>query len=210
MSEPKSAPSSSTRADGGPGEATAAEPKEELDFRSTIEALFCEALKDDLTPRLKERLCEEGLDLDRLRPAYPRKVFSRACRIAAEEIFGELSMDEALRAMGRRTMEGFANTILGKAAFGVFRIIGVRRGLERLTRAFRNGDNYTETSFTMVGPAKADVWVSQVNGQPTFTLGMLEAALDWVGAKNAGIAILRQENDGCVYRIWWEDGSRPS
>lgn len=183
--------------------ARATQPNEELDFRTSIEALFIEALGREMTPRLRERLKEAGIDLERLRPAYPRMIFSEGCRLAAEELFPRMPRDEALRILGKRTIEGYSRSMLGKAAMGVFRLIGVARGLERLTRAMRNGDNYTETRFTILGPGNADVWFNQVNGQPAFTQGLMEACMEWVGAVEPRAEILRTEGDGCVYRLTW-------
>jgi uncharacterized protein (TIGR02265 family) len=185
--------------------------QEELDFRTSIEALFVEALAGDMTPRMRQRLKEGGIDLANLQPAYPRLIFSRCCRIAADEVYPGLPTEEGLRRLGRRLIEGYAQTMLGRAIVGVFRLIGVRRGLDRVTRGFRNGDNYTETRFTLDGSTRADLWFNQVNGQPTFTLGMLEACMDWVGAKGARVQLLRTEGDGCVYRLeWTEAGARAS
>jgi uncharacterized protein (TIGR02265 family) len=185
--------------------------QEELDFRTSVEALFIEALSGDMTPRLRERLKRAGIDLANLKPAYPRMVFSQCCRIAAEEVYPDLPPEEALRRLGRRLIEGYSRTMLGRAIVGVFRLIGVRRGLERVTRGFRNGDNYTQTRFALGGTGCADLWFNQVNGQPTFTLGMLEASMEWVGAKDGRVRLLRTEGDGCVYRLEWvESGVRPA
>lgn len=185
--------------------ARASVPSEELDFQSSVEALFVQALRADLTPSLKARLKEEGLDVDKLQPAYPRRVFSRCCRIAAEALYPDLIREEALRLLGRRLIEGYSLTLIGRAVMGVFKLIGVRRGLERLTRAFRNGDNYTETRFILLEPGRADVTFNQVNGQPTFTQGMLEACLDWVGARDSRVMVMREEGDGAVFRLTWTE-----
>ena len=183
--------------------------QEELDFRTSIEALFVEALSGDMTPRMRERLKEGGIDLANLQPAYPRTIFSCCCRIAVDEVYPGLPPEEGLRRLGRRLIEGYAKTMLGRAIVGVFRLIGVRRGLERVTRGFRNGDNYTETRFTLDGTSRADLWFNQVNGQPTFTLGMLEACMEWVGAKGSRVQLLRLDGEGCVYRLeWLESGAR--
>jgi uncharacterized protein (TIGR02265 family) len=184
---------------------------EDLDFRTSVEALFVHALSVDMTPRLRDRLKQGGIDLLKLQPAYPRLVFSRCCRIAADELYPELSPEDGLRQLGRRIIEGYSGTMLGRAIVGFFRLIGVRRGLERVTRGFRNGDNYTETRFALEGSGRAHLWFNQVNGQPTFTLGMLEACMDWVGAKGARVQLVRTEGDGCVYGLeWMESGERPS
>jgi uncharacterized protein (TIGR02265 family) len=181
--------------------------QEDLDFQTSIEALFVQALSGDITPRLRDRLKEGGIDLANLHPAYPRLVFSRCCRIAADEVYPGLSAEEGLRRLGRRLIEGYAQTMLGRAIVAVFRLIGVRRGLERVTRGFRSGDNYTETRFALDGSTRADLWFNQVNGQPTFTLGMLEACMDWVGAKGGRVQLLRVEGDGCVYRLEWMESA---
>ena len=53
------------------------EPAERLNFPNSIEAVVNHVLKGKLTPRLKELLRGEGVDLDRpLRPAYPADAWS--------------------------------------------------------------------------------------------------------------------------------------
>lgn len=180
---------------------------EELDFRTTMEALFVDALGGQMTPGLKERLREEGLDLDRLAPAYPRRVFSRCCRITAEALYPHDPVDQALRTLGRLMIEGYSRSVIGRAVAGVFIVVGVRRAMERVTRAFRHGDNYTVTKFTPVSEGVADLWFNQVNGQPTFTQGALEAALAWVGGKDGRVDIVRTDGDECLYRLRWGEAA---
>ncbi len=178
---------------------------EELDFRTTMEALFVDALGTQLPPALKDRLRAEGLDLEKLAPAYPRQVFSRCCRLTAEALYPHEPVDESLRALGRQMIEGYSRSLIGRAVVGVFKVVGVRRGLDRVTRAFRHGDNYTVTRFTPLSDHEAELWFNQVNGQPTFTQGALEACLSWVGAKDGQVEIVRTDGMECLYRIRWSD-----
>jgi uncharacterized protein (TIGR02265 family) len=179
---------------------------EDLDFSSTFEALFVKVYGSQITPELRDRLREVGLDLDRpLLPAYPRRVFAGCCALLAHHAHPELPLDEALRTMGRRTVEGMSKTMLGAAVMGVFKLLGVRRSLPRLTHMFRSGDNYTRGTFEFVGEQSAEVRVSQVNGQPAYTLGLLEAGMDWVGAKEPRVRLLRREGDAAVYLLEWRE-----
>lgn len=45
-------------------------PPERVVFEQTIEGLFVRGLKDSVTPALKKRLLDNGLNLDKLQPGY--------------------------------------------------------------------------------------------------------------------------------------------
>jgi uncharacterized protein (TIGR02265 family) len=182
---------------------------EELDFQSGIEGLFIRGLAGRITPRLQARLKEAGLDLNvPLRPAYPRLVFSRCCLLAAEELYPHLPREEGLRQLGRVQMEGYAHTLVGLATFKLLNVLGMKRTLGQLTRAFRSGDNYTQTRMTLLEEGHAELWLSQVNGQPTFSLGILETGLQAAGARGLQVRILREEGEGCVYEVRWGGEAR--
>jgi uncharacterized protein (TIGR02265 family) len=178
--------------------------REELDFRSSVEGLFVQALGPRMTPRLKERLKAEGLDLDApLAPAYPRRVFSRCCQAAVEELYPGLPRQEGLHRLGRDLVDGYTRTAIGRALAKLLGVFGIERALGQLTRVFRSGDNYTESRMTRVGERRAEVWVSQVNGQAEFTVGALERGLELVGARGLSVRVARLEGEGCVIGVEW-------
>jgi uncharacterized protein (TIGR02265 family) len=177
--------------------------QEELDFQTAYEGLL-KALGPRMTPRLQARLKEQGVDLSvPLAPAYPRLVFSRCCALCAEELYPRLPPEEGLRQVGHDFVAGYVETLVGGALMRLMGVLGVQRALAQLTRTFRSGDNYTDTRMTPTGERQAEVWLSQVNGQPTFAQGILERGLLAIGARAPRVRVLRREGEGCVYQVEW-------
>jgi uncharacterized protein (TIGR02265 family) len=176
-----------------------------LEFQQVIEGLFLVALRDRRTSRLDARLKEAGLDLSLpLEPAYPSLRYVEWLRITGEELYPELGEAEALRRLGAEMMGGYTNTLIGRAIFGVMRVIGIRRAFDRITRSFRSGDNYSEAHAEFVGPHEALVTFNEVHGVPTYIEGALEKALRMLG-EDEGRVVLESCPDGrqAVFRATW-------
>ncbi|HLT31070.1 MAG TPA: DUF2378 family protein [Myxococcaceae bacterium] len=176
-----------------------------LEFQQVIEGLFLVALGSRRTARLDARLKEAGLDLSLpLEPAYPSMRYVGWLKITAEELFPELDEAQGLRQLGAEMMGGYTNTLIGRAIFGVMRVIGIRRAFDRITRSFRSGDNYTEAQAEFVGPTEALVRFNEVHGVPTYIEGALEKALRMLGADD-GRVVLESCPEGyeAVFRATW-------
>lgn len=183
-------------------EAKAAEP--ELIFDNAFEALFGIALKNRLTPRMKERLRGIGVHLDRkLQPAYPRAVWAEALSITREEIFPFLPTPEGFRELGRTVLNGYAETLVGKALASIVRLIGPKRTLARMTKNLRSASNFNDTRFVDLGPTSAEIWVNEGIIHPEYVGGLLEGALRYAGATNPKISVLARDENGCTYSASW-------
>src|SRR5438128_249385 len=123
-----------------------ATPSEKLVFDHAVEAMFLRALKDRLPFAARSRLAGAGLDLAKpLLPAYPLATWMRCLRIAAEEVFEAVPLEAGLRQLGELLVDAYAETAIGRAMFGLARVIGPRRTLTRATQNFRSGNNYSQT-----------------------------------------------------------------
>ncbi|HLM43450.1 MAG TPA: DUF2378 family protein, partial [Myxococcaceae bacterium] len=106
-----------------------------LIFEQTIEALFVRALGGRLTPDCKARLREAGLDVDqKIKPAYSLKSWMTFIRIAAEELYPGMPLEESTFKLGEAYIEGFRETMLGRAVLSLLRVLGPRRALNRATQ----------------------------------------------------------------------------
>lgn len=181
------------------------ERENHLEFQQVIEGLFLVALKDRRTARLDARLREDGLDLSRpLAPAYPSMRYVEWLRITCQELYPELDEARGLRRLGEAMMSGYTRTMMGKAIFGVMRVIGIRRALDRITRGFRSGDNYSLATCEWVGPQEARVTFNEVHGAPTYNEGALEEALRMLGADAPKVELIScPDGREAVYRITW-------
>ncbi|MCP3138864.1 DUF2378 family protein [Pyxidicoccus xibeiensis] len=179
-----------------------------LIFEQTIEALFLRALAGRLTPECKARLRQAGLDVDqKLRPAYPFQSWMTFLRITSEELFPQEPLEQGTWKLGEAYIEGFRETMLGRAVLSLLRVLGPRRALMRATQSFRAGNNYTESKLKELGPTQFELWMNEVGAYPAFTAGIIHAGLRVSGAQ--GIVIENSGYDGhaCTYRISWRDAS---
>jgi uncharacterized protein (TIGR02265 family) len=176
-------------------------------FDHTIEGLFMRGLAGQVTPRLKDKLRQAGLDLDhKLLPAYPFDTWVRCIGVAARELLPDKPDPEAWKRLGERMVEGYQETVMGGAMFALLKVLGPRRTLERAQKNFRSGNNYTEVKFTEVAPRVVDVWMNDTGLVSYFTQGMILAGMRLGGAPGVTVDILQTDERGTTYRVEWRDG----
>jgi len=168
-----------------------------------FEGLYRRALKSDLTPQHRAELKAAGLDLDRFQPGYPAEQAARWIELTSRLIYPELPRDEALRLLGQRLFDGWSQTLIGSAATLLMRAIGPTRTLERMSRNFRTGDNFTEVRFTELAPRDCQLEFNEVLGMPAYYAGILEAGARSIGVKDARITIEKSAPPGAVLRVRW-------
>lgn len=179
-----------------------------LVFEQTIEAVFVRALHGRLTPTCKARLSEAGLDLSqKLRPAYPFDAWMKFLRIAAEELYPFEALSEGAFHIGEACIDGFRETMLGRAVLSLLRVLGPKRALMRATQNFRAGNNYTESRLKELGPRQFELWMNEVGALPTFTAGIVHAGLRTAGAENIRIDLSGYDGHACTYCISWSEAS---
>lgn len=172
-------------------------------FSTAVESLYLRGLKGRLSAALKEKLRGIGLDLDRpLLPAYSLETWADGLRITASALFPERTVEEATAEMGRLTFSSLGETTIGMALFPIFRLIGPKRVLQRMTRSLRNGSNFIETKVVNEIDGETDVWFNRVR-EVGFYRGVLEAGVTLAGAKNAEVSIRSRQGDEVVYRVRW-------
>jgi uncharacterized protein (TIGR02265 family) len=176
---------------------------ERLVFNHTIEGLFVHALGDRIGPELKAALKAAGIDLDAtLLPAYPFDVWMKALELTCQALYPDVPMSEAMHRVGESFLDGYQRTFLGRAVLGLIRVLGPRRTLLRATQSFRSGNNYTETKVTEVDANVVDLWMNEVGPWPTFTAGIIHAALKAAGAEPR-VDVIGHDGHACTFRVSW-------
>lgn len=179
-----------------------------LVYEQTVEGLFIRALGNRLTPECRARLSEAGLDVTRkLKPAYPFPSWMTFIRIAAEELYPGMPLPEATFKLGEAHLEGFRETMLGRAVISLLRVLGPKRALLRATQNFRAGNNYTETRVTELTPYQFELWMNEVGNFPEFTAGIIHAGVRMSGAKEPRVEPTGYDGHACTYRITWKEAS---
>lgn len=183
-------------------------PDNRIVFDTTIEALFVRALNGRLNPQTKARLREAGLDVDKkLLPAYTFEQWKNFLAIGAEGAFPHLAPEQAHQELGRLLIDGYRSTFIGRALFPLLNLLGPRRGLDRLSRSFRSGNNYTETRFVEVGANTYDLWMNETTDYPQFMQGILLEGTRDFKVDRFDVNILKKDSEGVTFRISWVEKS---
>src|SRR5262245_9750125 len=103
--------------------------KEDVVYGNTAEGLARRALAKGITPKIYERVKNVGIDLEKIQSAYPRQTYYQGLDILVEELFPSEKREEALRQLGSLFIDGYRETMLGRAVLSAVRLMGPRRSL---------------------------------------------------------------------------------
>lgn len=132
----------------------------------------------EISSELAAQLRKHGLDFSKpLQAAYPAPQFEAWIALAAASAFPKEDPAQAQRLLGQRFFDGWRGTLTGAAATAFLRLVGPRRALSRVGRAFRNGNNFTVTQTTFDGEHSALVDFVQTQDLADFVRGVVEAGL---------------------------------
>lgn len=174
-----------------------------LVFQTAVEGLYLRGLKDRVTPALRAELREVGIDLDRtLLPAYPLAAWARSLRLAGTRLFPDRPADEGIAELGRLTITGMRETLLGRALFPMLKLLGPVRMLQRMTRSLQNGANFVETKLLRQQDNEAVIWFNHV-AEEAFYRGLLDAGLVAAGAQRVEVEVEGREGQSRTYRLTW-------
>ncbi|WP_233595831.1 MULTISPECIES: DUF2378 family protein [Corallococcus] len=181
-------------------------PEQRHVYVQVVEGLLQHGLRGQVSPRLRERLRQAGVDLDRpLLPLYPVPLWTRCLNIIVEETYPGLTREEAFRRLARAHVEGYGATLLGRAVMSVMRLLGPKRVAQRLPEVLRGTDNYTEAVLSERGPAHYELRINSVVDAPGYAEALFEAVLQVGGAQAPRVMKLREEADGTVYSLTWTE-----
>ena len=179
----------------------------------SMEARFGAQLRD---PALRSKLRALGVDFDKLLPAYPVQVWENAMETMAAALFPAEPPEQQLRSIGSAFVMGFARTAFGKASLAFARVVGINGTVKRIGRNFKSGSNYSDEEVIEHGPQDLEVrswvqprfvpdWPGKSNVIGFFTVGVIEAVLDSLGAQSRQVELGTLPNNpyGMALRIRW-------
>ena len=180
------------------------EPAERLVYASVVEGLLRHGLQDQLTPRLKERLRQIGVDVERpLLPAYPVPVWFHCLRAILDEVYPGVPPEPAYRDLGARMTAGYGRTLVGRALYMLARLQGPRRMVLRLPQMLGSGDNYTRAELVERAPCHFEMRMNSVVEAPGYAEGIIEALLRLAGAQGPRVCVLEKGGGSTLYDIRW-------
>lgn len=172
-------------------------------FGSSYEALI-RVMGDKLDADFATKLKAQGVDIKAINPAYPYETWVESLELAMAVLWPGASKDEATYRMGRAMFDSWGHTLMGRALLPLLRLLGPKRGIERMTRNFRSSNNYAETKVTARGPTEYELWLNLV-AFPHYYRGLLEAGLVASGAKDAKVEVVSHAPTGeAVLLLSWK------
>lgn len=167
-----------------------------------LESLL-KGLGDRVTPALKQAMCARGLDLDHPpeRISIDEWVVHR--RRLALLAFPGVPAEEATRLLGLHFIRGWKRTALGATTSAVISMLGPRRTLTRLDRAFRTTDPTTRSTTEFVSEHEALVTIDDVRGDPHFWLGVVQAGGELL-RRSTQVEIHAYTPPSVILRVTWK------
>ncbi|AGC47922.1 hypothetical protein MYSTI_06649 [Myxococcus stipitatus DSM 14675] len=149
---------------------------------SVFEGLFVRGLK--VSGRLAQELEALGYDIRKPEVDYPIQLWQRAVALVRQEVFGELTDEEAHRQVGRTLVDGFAETLLGRVAAVALPMIGPARAAERIPRYLAMmGRPDLEVTMTPVGERGRRLVIPDRFNRPELFAGGFERMLEMANAQ---------------------------
>ncbi|MFY1827282.1 TIGR02265 family protein [Myxococcus fulvus] len=175
-------------------------------YSQVVEGLLQHGLSGRISPRLQKRLEQAGINVKGpLNPTYPVVMWSRCLRVIVEETWPTLPLEEGFRQLAAAHVEGYGRTFIGRAVFGVMRLLGPRRLVLRLPQTLRATDNYTEVQLVERSPTEFEMRMNSVLDCPGYSEALFENMLRVGGAESPQVTTLSVEEGHTTYLLTWKE-----
>lgn len=112
-------------------------------------------------------------------------------------------MAEGMYALGACFLDGYLDTLMGRAILNLAKLIGPTRALGRSTHTWRQGNNFTEVEVVERSPQSFELRFNVVGPWPEHTQGALAGALAVNDDLEIEVKILERAGEGAVYGVSW-------
>ena len=186
------------------GPRMASAPAEPVVYDSAVEGVFLRGLVGQITPSLSAKLRAIGVDLNqKLKPTYPREVWTRALELTVSELYPGASREEGYRRLGELAVNGIGYTMIGKVLVQMARLMGPRRSMLRLPQVFSSVNNFMKMELTEMEPGHFRAHVNEDYGHPAYVQGAMTAAMNLADAKGLQVSILDAQTKGISLDVRW-------
>ena len=175
----------------------------ELVFSQTVEGLL--RAVGPLQPAEKARFREVGFDPDApIDPAYPVEMYVALQRVAVEIFAPDVPFSLGIETLGRRFVDGYGETLIGRAVIVGMKLLGPKRTLQRLTRTLATGSTFFETKLDERDGGVWHLWINRVT-YPGWYVGLVRRGLEVAGAKDVDVKVLRHDGPalGLTLEVRW-------
>jgi uncharacterized protein (TIGR02265 family) len=180
--------------------------EQRLVFEQPVEGMYLKGHPELLTPQVKDAIRAVGIDLDqKLKPFYPSEMVNEATRVFRKLAYAREPDDaKAYTRMGERIVDGYFNTVLGKAMVGVLKLFGARRIVGRLPQTMKAGTNFQEVTIDWKGDTEAWLTLADTEPDPHLNVGVIQRAfVHWFSVPSMKVEIVEHVRPKATYRLNW-------
>jgi len=180
-------------------------PTTELVYSNTFEGLRLALKKHGVAPAEVDAAFRGiGVHFEKLLPAYSKQHFIDSLQLAVKLAFPDSDAETAFRKVGSLVIEGYIQTVLGRAVHAAAQLMGPSWTLKRMTRSLRTSDNCTETRVDEHGPADLSIWINDALGCRGYYEGVFERVVLVSGGKAPRCVVERTALPRqATYRVTW-------
>jgi len=171
---------------------------------SACQGLFVRALPPD--PSFHAELMAVGVDVDRLLPRYPLKVWLDGMAVARRHFFPGHTEQQANWLLGRLFLQGFVDTMVGRVAGSLLPMLGPARMLERTQRHFALARPDIRVTVQVVGETERRLLFEggRTAASADFAGGILEAEMERTRTRTrAEVTVEDRQATSYVLRVRW-------
>lgn len=173
-------------------------------FSAGFDSLFSKEVRARVTPALEAELLALGVNLKKpFQAGYPVEVWAGTVKACAKHLFPEARGNHGFFELGRLTMRGFRETLIGAAIFGVMRLIGPARTLERSARTYASASNYTKVTLNRLSDNAYEMGLNEAHTPPEYDMGVIDQALELLGVRPS-VKLISANPDGFLMHVSWE------
>jgi uncharacterized protein (TIGR02265 family) len=180
--------------------------EQRLVFEQSVEGMYLKGHPDLLSPQVKEALRAVGIDLDqKLKPYYPSELVNEASRVFRKLAYAREPDDaKAYTRMGERIVDGYFNTVLGKAMVSVLKLFGAKRIVGRLPMTMKSGTNFQDVTLEWKSETEAWLTLADTEPDPNINVGVIRRAFThWFAVPSMKVEIVEHARPKATYRLTW-------
>jgi uncharacterized protein (TIGR02265 family) len=172
-------------------------------YRHTVETLIKNVLRTHglLNVRTQAELIMLGIKTDPVQDiSFP--VWIELLRYSAKLNSPSAPADEAMITLGRRWVEGYDTTLLGKTTGMLARMVGPQKMLLKMTDNWHAANNFYQGTCVARGPRQVDITLNVGGVSRLFNVGIMSRMLEMIGAKNGNVAS-HEAPPGSHFTVTW-------
>jgi uncharacterized protein (TIGR02265 family) len=172
-------------------------------FRHTVETLIHNVLRthDLLTPDAVSQLRALGVEPTNVHD-IPFSTWTKLLSCCAAISAPEKSGDDALVELGRRWIDGYMETFMGKSTLMIARLLGPRKMLMKMADNWRTVNNFYISKSTAVGDRHVEIELNVGGVVRHFNTGVILQMCGKIGVTSCTVDT-REVPDGTHFSVKW-------